>query len=967
MLTVFKQHKWKSSIILSVIVLLLCLPYILQFAAKSIILDYTKPYGIQQVTIADLKLNLFTGKIQLNQLNLYKTAKNSTKSKNKNEQSVIHIGEFGLNFGWLGLFEKRISIQSLSFKDAKLPFRLDNQNRLFLANIPLFSESKTNEKTKDQTNTSLLPGLDKIDLHNIQLSLEHESKTTTFTINDLRLNHLFAWSNNYGRLQLSALVNESPVHANLQLHLFSEQPKVVGTFKANKLDLAKFAQFNENNALSLKGLLTTDITFTLSKTEQGPILFEQGLISLNDFTFVQKQIDTQEATTLAIQSLNWNGDVQYKGTSEQDITLDGTLGLQQLQAQKGQQKIDITKTALAGKTQVTLDKTISINTNQKLNLTALKLQDLATKQALSSDILATLNSQISIDGDKFTLNHNGDLTVKNLSASQQNLLAKLQQLNWQGNLNVSTDKELEIDSKGNLNLNQFALTNNKVNTVIAQSKKAQIKQINVKNLNAISLSDIRFTELKIGQKNKIPGLVNLQNISLNHADYNKQGNNQSVNLGKITINGSQTHISVDKEGSIAELQTLLAALPGDKTPPQPKLNSKTDATQTDKSPKKVNENTQKSTFNYQLAGLKIKGNNPVYITDNQLKPALKQTLQLKSFTLDKIASDAPQKITNFSVNVAFDEFSHLVSKGTFTPLKPTHELQAQTSIDSLSLVPFSGLSENKIGYQITSGQLSADLKTTIKDNKIDAINKLDLNKFELQTADTNKSSKFEKGFPVPLKTGLAMLQDKNDNIKLSLPIKGDLNNPDFNINDIISTALGGALAGATRTYLLLALQPFGAIALAGEYALDKASAITLQPVNFDNGSNALSTEMQSYLGKIKTLLNERKAIQIKLCGGVTEADRQALKQTALKAAIEEQAKQNKTDKNQDKKLTIPDIKISDTELLNLASKRQKAIKRYLLKIGTASKQVLICKPEIVKNSGSGSAKSKTNGQVKLTI
>ena len=59
MLTVFKQHKWKTAIITFLIALILILPYILQYAVKTAILDYTKPYGIEQVNLSDLSLNLF--------------------------------------------------------------------------------------------------------------------------------------------------------------------------------------------------------------------------------------------------------------------------------------------------------------------------------------------------------------------------------------------------------------------------------------------------------------------------------------------------------------------------------------------------------------------------------------------------------------------------------------------------------------------------------------------------------------------------------------------------------------------------------------------------------------------------------------------------------------------------------------------------------------------------------------------
>jgi len=984
MLTVFKQHKWKTTIITFLIALILILPYILQYAVKTAILDYTKPYGIEQVNLSDLSLNLFKGTASIHHLELYKKTDNSNQPAAK---SVIHINELGIDFEWLPLFKKRISIQALSFNNANFPFKLDNQNRLFLANIPLFSEQKNNAEEK--SSFAFLPGLDNVEFNDIQLSLEHQSKTTTFNIDHLSLNHLYAWSNNYGRLHLKALLNNQPVQANLQLHLFTEHPKVVGTLKTTALDLGNFAQFIKNEQLNVQGKLTSDITFTFTQTDLGPKLFEQGQILLHDFSLNQTSVaatkalpnesstikadNTKPTLQAAFNSLSWKGDLLYsQGKDDQKIDLDGTLSLQKLLANQGSKNIAIASTSLAGKIQITLGKTINVNANEKLNLTGLSLQDKAKQQTLLTDISATLNTKVNIDGDKIQINHKGDLSLKNLTGSQQDLLAKLQQFKWNGSLNVTSDKAVTIQSTGKLALNQFNLANSQRKTTITQINKADIANLNLQSLDDIKLSKLTVNGFSLGeavkQKNKQPGLVKIQNIAVNTLNYQKQNTQSFIDIGQVTINGSQTHINLNKDGKISQLESLLAALPTTPSKDSNQANNAvTNAEATKEKPIQEKQNIEQSSLNYQIAGLTITGNNPITLTDQQTTPVMQQIVHIKNLQIGKIASKSPLKTTQFDVNIAFDEFSKLTSKGIFTPLKPMHEFNANTNLDGLPLTKLSPIVEDKVGYEITSGQLTAELKTEIKNNNINAQNELHFNKLELEQADSEKTDKLNNGFPIPLQTGLAMLQDKNDNIELSLPVEGDLSQPDFNINDVITTALGSALAGATRTYLLLALQPFGAIALAGEYALDKASAITLQPVKFINGSDKITPEMQTYLTKIHGLLKERKAIQIKLCGGVTETDRIALKQLFLKQAIAKQ-----TDQSTDKAATnatgkqptkVPDIKISNTQLFHLAEERQKNIKRYLIKLGVSGGQLFICKPQIIK----GNTNDKTNGQVKLTI
>lgn len=127
-------------------------------------------------------------------------------------------------------------------------------------------------------------------------------------------------------------------------------------------------------------------------------------------------------------------------------------------------------------------------------------------------------------------------------------------------------------------------------------------------------------------------------------------------------------------------------------------------------------------------------------------------------------------------------------------------------------------------------------------------------------------------------------------------------------------------------------------------------------MSFKPGSSHLQADMQAYLQKIHKMTAERSGIQIKLCGGVSEADRFALKQQAIKQAIEKQAANNKAISSENKttvtnnQIMVPDINISNEQLMQFAKQRQNAIKRYLIKRGSASKQLILCKPRISKDT-----------------
>lgn len=938
------RNRWKSSIVVLIIALVLALPYLLQKLAQKALLDYAKPYGIEQVQLSKVDFNPFKGVVQIHNLRLF--------NKQQPDKPVAKIGLLGVNLDLIALFQKRLWIQSLIFENAHLPFELKQNNQLFMAGIPLtHPDSETRKTSQENTSLSFLPGLDNIRLKQIQLSLKYHQQTTTLQIESLSLKELYAWNKEgYARLVIKSKLNQNLIKANLQLHLFSDTPKVVGTFQSDGIKLDEFTQFIPQTAWDFSGQLTSDITFTLAQTQQGITLYQQGELALNQVKLQQK--NKQQSTKLQTSNIRWKGDLHLlqpttKKTTTQ-LNLNGQLTANNLHANqlfnepKTTYNAQFKKLKLQGKVRITQGTETLISVLQKLNIQALELGDSQNKIQLKTDLAANLNNLISINKGHFSLSQtkNNELTLNHLTAQQAHWFTQLNQINWQGRFNLNNQTELTIQSKGKIALNQLTLKNNEKQRNIAQLDALNISELNINNVQDIDLKNIQLQNLSVAKSNKQSGLVELKNIQLSQAHFQEIAKSKQLTLGHLAIKNSATHLTITKDNQIKELNNFLASM-GNPVQKQTKTVAQKPA-----QPVKA--------FNYSLASVELSGENPVYINVEQTQPALKRTLNLNQLSLSKIASKTPQKTSKFSFNINLDEFSQLSSQGEFTPLDPNKHLKATTHLDGLALKDLSPLVEQKLGYQIQSGQLSANLSTQIDNNKINAKNDIKLNKFALESIDETKTQAIEEGFPVPLQAGLGLLQDKDDNISLSLPITGDLKNPNFKIQDVINTALGNALASASKAYLLLALQPFGAIALVGQYALEQGASISLQPIDFAAGSNQLSPKMQTYLKKLSKLLAERKTIQIKLCEGVSEKDRLALKKIALQASIKQQ-----TDKDPKAKIVIPDITINNNDLLKLAEERQKVIKRYLINLGATNKQLILCKPKI--------ARENQSSQVKLSI
>ena len=120
--------------------------------------------------------------------------------------------------------------------------------------------------------------------------------------------------------------------------------------------------------------------------------------------------------------------------------------------------------------------------------------------------------------------------------------------------------------------------------------------------------------------------------------------------------------------------------------------------------------------------------------------------------------------------------------------------------------------------------------------------------------------------------------------------------------------------------------------------------MALDPLLFPAGSAdpADTADTGAYMDRLTGLLKDRPALRFQICGLATEADRQALAETARQAA----AKPAQDDETKPAPAAAPVI--TDDVLLKLAKKRSAAIKRQLVDRGAAPERLFVCNPEIDK-------------------
>ena len=218
-----------------------------------------------------------------------------------------------------------------------------------------------------------------------------------------------------------------------------------------------------------------------------------------------------------------------------------------------------------------------------------------------------------------------------------------------------------------------------------------------------------------------------------------------------------------------------------------------------------------------------------------------------------------------------DGYAPLEITGKINPLAKDLFVDIKAAFKDMDLSPMTPYSGKYIGYTIQKGKLSFELKYLIDRKKLDSINNIFIDQFNLgEKVESPQATK------LPVSLAIALLKDRNDQIKLDIPVSGTLDDPEFSIWRIILQVLVNLLTkAATAPFALL-----GALFGGGE---------EMSFVEFDYGSASLP---EADLKKIQTLskaMNERPALKLDVEGYVdAEKDREGLKDNQFRNKLKAQ-------------------------------------------------------------------------------
>jgi hypothetical protein len=344
---------------------------------------------------------------------------------------------------------------------------------------------------------------------------------------------------------------------------------------------------------------------------------------------------------------------------------------------------------------------------------------------------------------------------------------------------------------------------------------------------------------------------------------------------------------------------------------------------------------------FTLERLDVEGENKLSFRDLSVSPEFATSLAPFTLSLENISNADNDGGMSVSLEGGIGSYGKLAVSGTLRPFGGHVDMDLDIDIREYDLTALSPYTRKGIGYTVENGQLQADVSWRIEADQLDGL-------FDLVLVETD----FEKvavadtsgDLGMPLNQGLDLLRDEQRNIRLDIPVSGDISHPDFHFSSIFWSAFGKALQKATVSYfaplgvaaLTGAALPAGALWAAGKL-FSEMTALRFEPLRYEALHSDIPAGEKGRLDKLAELLRERPAVELVICGIAAREDLNALRQ------LQEKEKPGGT---------VPEGDPGKEEresLRSLAARRSETVKNYLADAGIATARLVTCQPEYSGN------------------
>jgi outer membrane protein OmpA-like peptidoglycan-associated protein len=897
---------------------------------------YLKDQGADLASLADVDFNPFTGRMRLTDLTV-----------TIGTQTALKFPEATFKIRGTPFIRKRFVMERFTISDTELIVEeLENGNWQIGGIIIPGKKEPVAPAAWDFS-------FQEATAKNCQIKFISAQLKFDLAIEQAKISKLTSWMPEASaRFELIGKLNDGNLQLQIDATPFAKEMMAAGRIQLKGLSLTPFAQLLKPHIKAIEGRLDADLNIETRQTAAADFSHHQkGRLNL-------QQIRTQiEGADFSNDGLAWDGALRLdipKSEGALKISADGQLKGSKIKLAMPNENIKIQQDNLSwkGKIDYAQDKTNeNIKAGGQIVFHDVKMEypevNLA-EEKLSWKGALQFSSTAKAGGQRIIAD--GTLDSSHLRVSLLNRKLKFEHhgLSWNGRLRSGETNDFSaLKAEADVILNDIEILHSETNQRLLNSNRIGLQAINVEGLNDVTVSVVAFNGLELvtpHDTQKSPSgaspLFQVQEVNLKNVRLSLP---QDFAIDAIHLRGVKAFLHRNPEGKWSAANDLNAIRTDIFSSDQKGLQS------AERSANSGSDAKEKpSDFGFRIGQLDITGDNVLRFEDESVSPTFGIDLSLLEARLSDLDSRQPEKSALVKLRVSDKEQARLSLDGSIQPFAERLSLDWVAKIESLELAPLSPYVIQNTGYRFVNGEMQADIPLKINQNKLNGEINLLLNNPIVKIVKAEDPEKEKQGkiqLNMPLDSALKLLRDKQNNVKLNIPVSGDISDPKFSFTEAINRVLAQTLQTSALSYLKFMLGPYGIGLAVAEQAIKGASKIRLNPILFAPGSDELNDATNDYTQRVAAILKEHPAVQVRVCGAATESDRAAMNGgTPAEPAAQTDASRK-----------------TDDALLTLAEKRSERIQNQLVNgYGIAAKRIIVCKPKIDR---AANAKPRVNLEI----
>ncbi|MFM8501392.1 MAG: DUF748 domain-containing protein, partial [Fluviibacter sp.] len=248
---------------------------------------------------------------------------------------------------------------------------------------------------------------------------------------------------------------------------------------------------------------------------------------------------------------------------------------------------------------------------------------------------------------------------------------------------------------------------------------------------------------------------------------------------------------------------------------------------------------------YDVRSIRLK-NGSMYFADESIKPAFRVDVTDLNGSVQGVSNE-PNRYASLVLNGRAAKTGSLRARGQLAFADPRQNNDVSLIFRNIPLNATNPYTMTFAGYSIDDGRIDVDLRYVTKDGQLQGKNRFVIKKIKLGEPVPDY-----QGTRLPLGLAIALLEDSEGMIDVNIPVKGNVNEPEFSVGHLVWQAVKTLLSNVVTA-------PFRALgALLG---IENIDAIAFVP-----GESALPPEGEEDLTKIADFLAKRPKSKIVIHG-----------------------------------------------------------------------------------------------------